>query len=185
MVFSPPHCLVSCDHFNCPSSKLSRRHEGGPSRPVLFLISPGHHHRVLSSLAHPFLLSHISSLISPSPSADTSTTLIMLTNMPCLDTDKSKMKQGYISSRVFDSLSLPSLYSDPTATSALGTILPVRDVTGARATRGICLTWFMTHLELRHARPEPLCCDPGGFGPGSGSDRSKLHPRFLLVYDTR
>ena len=40
--------------------------------------------------------------------------------------------------------------------------------------RGICLTWFMTHLEPRHARPEPLCCDLGGFG--FGLDRSKLHP---------
>ena len=64
--FPPPHCLVSHDHFNCPSSELLCHCEGGPRGPVLFLISLGHHHRVLSSLAHPFLLSHTSSLISPS-----------------------------------------------------------------------------------------------------------------------
>jgi hypothetical protein len=74
----PPRCLVSRDHFNCPSSELSHRHEGGPSGPVLFLISPGHRHRVLSSLAHPFCSPTLPPYF-PFPSANTSVVPTVLT----------------------------------------------------------------------------------------------------------
>jgi hypothetical protein len=60
------HCLVSRNCFYCLSSELSHCHAGGPSRPILSLFSPGHHHHVFFSLlAHPLALSLIL-FISPS-----------------------------------------------------------------------------------------------------------------------